>query len=61
MVIVGFGIDVSSAIIISVNLIGVVSVGVSVGIDVPIKKSKVMIVNILYYFELNLKQIPRTA
>ena len=49
-VIVGFGIDVSSTIIISVDLIGVVSVGVSVGIDVPIMQRKVMIVSILHCF-----------
>jgi hypothetical protein len=48
-VIVGFGTDVSSTIIISVNLIGVGSVGTSVGIDVAMQR-KVMIVSILYYF-----------
>ena len=49
MVIVGFGTDVSSTIIISVNLIGVGSVGTSVGTDVAMQRN-VMIVSILYYF-----------
>ena len=49
MVIVGFGTDVSSTIIISANLIGVGSVGTSVGNDVAMQRN-VMIVSILYYF-----------
>jgi hypothetical protein len=48
-VIVGFGTEVSSTIIISVNLIGVGSVGTSVGNDVAMQRN-VKNVSILYYF-----------